>query len=57
VSYPIASICVVGDDGQRLVWVHPPAESGELRAKRRLEYAAQRVGIPGPYTYEIVRLS
>ena len=51
----ITSITVQGADEQRLTWIRPPAEPGQYRTRRRLEHAAQRLGIPGPYTYEIVR--
>ena len=46
------TVTLIGSDGQSLTWT-PQPDHGEYRAKRRLEHAAQRLGIPGPYTWDI----
>jgi hypothetical protein len=57
-SATITSVALVGHGGQKLIWVNPPCKTtGEIRAKRRLEHAAQDLGIPGPYSYEVIRLA
>ena len=50
------TVTLVGSDGQSLTWT-PQPDHGEYRAKRDLEHVAQRLHIPGPYEWEILRPS